>query len=91
MKGNRLLSKTFIKAQKREIEFTDKDKFIIFSDHHRGTNDWGDDFAHNPLDPRFFVIQPARKPMQAKPTAMAKPAANGKASFLNITVVSSVY
>lgn len=49
MKGNRLLNKTFIKAQKREIEFTDKDKFIIFSDHHRGTNDWGDDFAHNQL------------------------------------------
>jgi predicted phosphodiesterase len=39
----------FEKALENEIEFTNEDKFIIFSDSHRGKNDWGDDFAHNQL------------------------------------------
>jgi predicted phosphodiesterase len=30
-----------------EIPFDNKDKFILFSDLHRGVNDWSDDFAHN--------------------------------------------
>lgn len=31
------------------MKFTNEDKFIFFSDVHRGINDWGDDFAHNQL------------------------------------------
>jgi predicted phosphodiesterase len=49
MKGEKALNKAFMKAAENEIEFTNADKFIIFSDLHRGTNDWGDDFAHNQL------------------------------------------
>jgi predicted phosphodiesterase len=41
------LSRVFDRARQDEITFTDQDKFIIFSDQHRGKNDWGDDFAHN--------------------------------------------
>ena len=33
----------------KRLRFTDDDKFIIFSDIHRGVNDWGDDFAKNQL------------------------------------------
>jgi UDP-2,3-diacylglucosamine pyrophosphatase LpxH len=33
----------------KRLRFTDDDKFIIFSDVHRGVNDWGDDFAKNQL------------------------------------------
>jgi len=29
------------------IEFDDQSKFVLFSDLHRGINDWSDDFAHN--------------------------------------------
>jgi UDP-2,3-diacylglucosamine pyrophosphatase LpxH len=31
------------------MKFSNEDKFIIFSDVHRGKNNWGDDFAHNQL------------------------------------------
>ncbi len=31
------------------LKFNNKDKFIFFSDVHRGVNDWGDDFTHNQL------------------------------------------
>ena len=31
------------------IEFDDSSKFILFSDVHRGVNDWSDDFAQNQL------------------------------------------
>jgi hypothetical protein len=30
-----------------EIAFDNRGKFILFSDIHRGVNDWSDDFAHN--------------------------------------------
>lgn len=43
------LTKAFVKAEQTEILFTNNDKFVIFSDAHRGKNDWGDDFAHNQL------------------------------------------
>lgn len=49
MGASRRLTKAFEKAEKNEILFTNQDKFIIFSDQHRGKNDWGDDFAHNQL------------------------------------------
>lgn len=49
MKGERALNKAFDKAAENEIIFTNADKIVIFSDLHRGTNDWGDDFAHNQL------------------------------------------
>jgi UDP-2,3-diacylglucosamine pyrophosphatase LpxH len=39
------ISEAFEKAYK--IKFDDKSKFILFSDVHRGMNDWSDDFAHN--------------------------------------------
>lgn len=49
MGATQRLTKAFVKAEKNEIPFTNKDKFVIFSDLHRGKNDWGDDFAHNQL------------------------------------------
>jgi predicted phosphodiesterase len=39
-----------------EIKFKDSDKFILFSDVHRGVNDWSDDFAHNQLL-YFFALK----------------------------------
>ncbi|HKJ27079.1 MAG TPA: metallophosphoesterase, partial [Anaerolineales bacterium] len=39
----------FQRALQNPIHFSNQDKFIILSDQHRGTNDWGDDFAHNQL------------------------------------------
>ena len=38
------------------ITFKDTDKFILFSDLHRGVNDWSDDFAHNQLL-YFFALR----------------------------------
>lgn len=43
------LTRAFERAEGNEIVFSDADKFVIFSDLHRGKNDWGDDFAHNQL------------------------------------------
>ncbi|MBN1262191.1 MAG: serine/threonine protein phosphatase, partial [Anaerolineae bacterium] len=34
-------------ASAPEIPFTDDDRFIFFSDCHRGDNSWADDSAHN--------------------------------------------
>jgi len=31
------------------LKFSNEDKLILFSDVHRGVNDWGDDFTHNQL------------------------------------------
>jgi len=42
---NRRLDKAFSKAE--VISFNDSDKFIIFSDCHRGDNSISDEFAHN--------------------------------------------
>ena len=39
------LTKVFNKAT--EIPFDDSDKFILFSDCHRGDNSWADEFTHN--------------------------------------------
>jgi predicted phosphodiesterase len=41
------LSEVFAEAQQRPIEFDDDDRFVFFSDCHRGDNSWVDDFAHN--------------------------------------------
>ncbi len=49
MGASRRLTRAFEKAEQNEIVFNNSDKFIIFSDQHRGTNDWGDDFAHNQM------------------------------------------
>lgn len=49
MGANERLTRAFQNAQRNEILFSDRDKFIIFSDSHRGKNDLGDDFAHNQL------------------------------------------
>lgn len=49
MSASTRLTKAFEKAELNEIPFTNRDKFVIFSDSHRGKNDWGDDFAHNQL------------------------------------------
>ena len=49
MSASDRLSRVFARAEKNQITFTNQDKFIIFSDVHRGKNDWGDDFAHNQL------------------------------------------
>ncbi len=49
MGASQRLTKAFEKAKQNEIVFTNDDKFVIFSDSHRGKNDWGDDFAHNQL------------------------------------------
>jgi hypothetical protein len=49
MGASQRLTTAFVKAEQNEIPFTNKEKFVIFSDLHRGKNDWGDDFAHNQL------------------------------------------
>lgn len=49
MGASQRLTRAFVKAEQNEIPFTNNDKFVIFSDLHRGKNDWGDDFAHNQL------------------------------------------
>lgn len=49
MGASERLTRAFEKAEKNEIIFTNEDKFILFSDQHRGKNDWGDDFAKNQL------------------------------------------
>ena len=49
MSASTRLTKAFERALENPIRFNNQDKFIIFSDTHRGTNDWGDDFAHNQL------------------------------------------
>ena len=49
MGASERLTRVFTRAEKNQITFTNEDKFIIFSDQHRGKNDWGDDFAHNQL------------------------------------------
>jgi UDP-2,3-diacylglucosamine pyrophosphatase LpxH len=40
-KLNKALENAFV------LEFHDQSRFILFSDVHRGINDWSDDFAHN--------------------------------------------
>jgi len=47
MSWKKKISEAFEKAHK--IEFDEKSKFILFSDVHRGINDWSDDFAHNQI------------------------------------------
>lgn len=39
------LTKVFVNA--KEVPFDDSDKFILFSDCHRGDNSWADEFTHN--------------------------------------------
>ncbi len=39
------LNKVFVNA--KEVPFDDSDKFILFSDCHRGDNSWADEFTHN--------------------------------------------
>lgn len=51
---NKKISGAYQKAHR--IEFDDKSKFILFSDVHRGINDWSDDFAHN-QNLFFFAMQ----------------------------------
>lgn len=41
------LDRVFNTARQRPIEFGDSDKFVLFSDCHRGDNSWIDDFAQN--------------------------------------------
>ncbi len=45
MSAEERLTEVYDKA--REIPFDDSDKFILFSDCHRGDNSWADEFAHN--------------------------------------------
>jgi len=45
MSAEKRLTKVFNKAT--EIPFDDSDKFILFSDCHRGDNSWADEFTHN--------------------------------------------
>ncbi|WGK66171.1 serine/threonine protein phosphatase [Croceiramulus getboli] len=45
MSSQRRLDRAYQKAKR--IPFTDKDKFILFSDCHRGDNSFADDFANN--------------------------------------------
>ena len=45
MSSDKRLSRA--KAQAKIIQFSDKDKFIFFSDCHRGDNSFADDFANN--------------------------------------------
>jgi UDP-2,3-diacylglucosamine pyrophosphatase LpxH len=45
MSAGKRLTRVFNKAT--EIPFDDSDKFILFSDCHRGDNSWADEFAHN--------------------------------------------
>lgn len=45
MYGSNRLSKLFNNTSPQKL--TNHDKYIIFSDEHKGTNDWADDFAHN--------------------------------------------
>lgn len=49
MSASSRLTRAFKRALEHSIKFNNQDKFIIFSDTHRGTNDLGDDFAHNQL------------------------------------------
>lgn len=49
MTADARLTRAYQRALAHPIHFNNQDKFIIFSDQHRGTNDWGDDFAHNQL------------------------------------------
>lgn len=49
MSAQTRLTAAFERALENPIRFNNQDKFIIFSDQHRGINDWGDDFAHNQL------------------------------------------
>ncbi len=48
------LTQVFESSQ--EIEFNQRDKFILFSDCHRGDNSWADDFADNQLL-YFYALQ----------------------------------
>jgi len=45
MSSNSRLTRAYVQA--KVIEFTHKDKFILFSDCHRGDNSFADDFANN--------------------------------------------
>ena len=45
MSAEKRLTKVFNKAT--EIPFDDSDKFILFSDCHRGDDSWADEFSHN--------------------------------------------
>jgi UDP-2,3-diacylglucosamine pyrophosphatase LpxH len=47
MSAEKRLTKVFEKAKEKEIPFDDSDKFILFSDCHRGDNSWADEFTHN--------------------------------------------
>jgi hypothetical protein len=42
---NKRLKEVYENAKK--ITFDNSDKFILFSDCHRGDGSWADDFAHN--------------------------------------------
>jgi len=45
MSSNSRLTRAY--QQAKVIEFTAADKFILFSDCHRGDNSYADDFANN--------------------------------------------
>ena len=45
MSAEKHLTKVFELAE--EVPFDDSDKFILFSDCHRGDNSWADEFTHN--------------------------------------------
>jgi len=45
-----------VAAAARRIPFTDSDRFVFFSDCHRGDNSWADDFAHN-QNLMYFALQ----------------------------------
>src|SRR3989339_857352 len=47
MSTNKRLTELFKLSSEKPIAFDDSSKFIIFSDCHRGDNDWADDFADN--------------------------------------------
>lgn len=47
MSTNKRLTELFKLSSEKPIAFDDSSKFIIFSDCHRGNNDWADDFADN--------------------------------------------
>jgi len=45
MSANQRLTRVFKEA--KEITFDNSDKYVVFSDCHRGDGSWADDFAHN--------------------------------------------
>ena len=55
MSTKKRLTEAFESASANEIPFDDSDKFIFFSDCHRGDNSWADDFAHN-QNPFFHAL-----------------------------------